>query len=205
MEQKIFSKFNFYDQLGYLMVGSIATIIFILDVRYFFNKLIPVFNLDTFLVWFVIIYFIGHFIQGLANLFNKIPLINFLIKEDKVNFSESEEEILNEAKKYFKIRKQNNNKIWNFCYTLTLAKDITGNIQSFNAYYSLYRGWLVIFLLQSFFLLYFSIFNYSRINLSLLVISILLSLVFYLRSKRFWQHLRNKVFETFVVVKTLNL
>jgi len=47
MDQKIFSKFNIYDQIGYL---------------------VPPFNFDTFLVWFIIAYFLGHLVQGISNL-----------------------------------------------------------------------------------------------------------------------------------------
>lgn len=117
------------------------------DACYFSSVIIPPFNLDTFLVWFIIAYFLGHLVQGISNLINSIKPLRFLIPEDKGSFNEMQIEILFQAKKYFGVQKQYNDRLWNLCYMLASAKDITGQVQAFNSYYSLYRGWFVIFTL----------------------------------------------------------
>jgi len=187
MEQKIFSRFNVYDQIGYLMVGAVALIILIFDGFYFFQVSIPSFNLNTFLVWFVIAYLLGHLIQGIANLIRDITtrkkkLLRFLIPEEKNDFNETQREILQQAKEYFRLYKQNESELWNLCYMFASAKDITGQVQSFNSYYSLYRGWLVIFVLESLFLLYFLIVKHNWQILLLFLGSIFLAFIFYRRS-----------------------
>lgn len=205
MENKIFSKFNLYDQIGYLMVGAIVLLLFTFNANYFFQAIIPLFSLNTFLVWFIVAYFLGHFIQGIANLINNIKLLRFLIPENKENFDEKQKEVLEKAKEYFGLQKQDENGLWNFCYMFASAKDITGQVQAFNSYYSLYRGWLIVFILESLFLLYFLISAYDWKTLWLFLISVFLAIIFYRRSKRFWNYTRNKVLETFIVVKKLNI
>lgn len=205
MENKIFSKFNLYDQLGYLMVGAIVLLLFVFNATYFFQATIPPFNLDTFLAWFVVAYFLGHLIQGIANFINSIKLLRFLILEDKENFDDKQKEVLGQAKDYFGLQKQDENRLWNFCYMFASAKDITGQVQVFNSYYSLYRGWLIVFILESLFLLYFLISAYDWKTLLLFLTSVFLAIIFYRRSKRFWNYTRDKVLETFVIVKKLNM
>lgn len=205
MENKIFSKFNLYDQIGYLMVGAVILLLIVFDAFYFFQATIPPFNLDTFLVWFVMAYFAGHLMQGIANLINSIKPLRFLIREDKENFDEKQKEVLQQVKEYFGLQKQDENKLWNFCYMFASAKDITGQVQAFNSYYSLYRGWLVAFILESLFLLFFLISAYDWKTLLLFLTSGFLAIIFYRRSRRFWNYTRNKVLETFIVVKKLNI
>lgn len=210
MENKIFSKFNIYDQIGYLMVGAIALIIFAFDAVYFFKASVPLFNLNTFLIWFVIAYFLGHLIQGIANLIGDIEIrkkkpLQFLIPEEKRHFDEAQREILQQARNYFKLQNTNESKLWNLCYMFATAKDITKQVQSFNSYYSLYRGWLVIFVLESLFLLYFLIVKHNWQMLFWFLGSIFLAFIFYRRSRRFWEYTKDKVLETFIIVKNLNL
>lgn len=205
MENKIFSKFNVYDQIGYLMVGAIALLLFIFNATYFFQTTIPQFSLDTFLVWFIIAYFLGHLIQGIANLINSIKVLRFFVPEDKENFDDKQKEVLEQAKEYFGLQKQDENRLWNFCYMFANAKDITGQVQAFNSYYSLYRGWLIVFILESLFLLYFLISAYDWKTLLLFLTSGFLAIIFYRRSRRFWNYTKNKVLETFIVVKKLNI
>lgn len=201
MDQKIFSKFNLYDQIGYLMVGSIAALIFVSDAKFFYGFRFSDLNINNFIIWFVIIYFLGHLIQALANIINKIPIVNFLIKEDKEKFSIDQKIILKNVKKFFKLKSQNNNLIWNVCYLYALSKDTTGQIQSFNAYYSMYRGWLIIFLLQSIFVLYILIKEFNIQNISLFLISTLIMWIFYIRSRRFWEYLTNKILRTYIIFR----
>lgn len=201
MEQKIFSKFNLYDQIGYLMVGSITVLIIVMDTKFFYGFGVPYLNINNFIIWFIIVYFLGHLIQALSNLINKIPLLNFLIRENKKEFNKDQREILKEAKGFFKLKSQNNNMIWNVCYLYALSKDTTGQIQAFNAYYSMYRGWLVIFTLETIFLLIQLINNLNLFNFSLLFGSTLASIIFYIRSKRFWNYLTDKVLQIYIITR----
>lgn len=205
MEQKVFSRFNVYDQIGYLMVGAVALLLLVFNASYFFQATIPPFSLDTFLAWFVVAYFAGHLIQGIANLINSIKPLRFLVREDKEDFDDKQKEVLQQAKEYFGLQKQDENRLWNICYMFASAKDITGQVQAFNSYYSLYRGWLIAFILESLFLLYFLISVHDWKTLLLFLISVFLSIIFYRRSRRFWNYTRNKVLETFIVVKKLNI
>lgn len=205
MEKQVFSKFNIYDQIGYLIVGAIAIFVFVFNANYFYNFQIPRFDLNNSILWLILAYFIGHLIQGVSNLIKKIPILKYIIYEDKTNFTESQEEIIKSALDFFSLKKQDKSKIWNLCYMLTTAKDITGQIQAFNSYYSLYRGWTTIFSIASIFLLYQLILFFNIYILLLFLFSIFLIIIFYNRSKRFWMYLKDKVLYTFVIIKKLKL
>lgn len=195
MENKIFSRFNLYDQIGYLLVGGIALLVVISDFYLLGNKVvIPQIkiNVSNFIIWVLIAYFVGHIFQAVANIF---------IQEKRIDFSESEKEILNQVKNYFKIEKQSFNELYSVCYMFSLAKDITGQVQSFNAYYSLYRGWFMIFVFQSVFLLFFMTINWFNLwYLILFITSILIMILFFKRMKRFYQYARSKTLQTFFIL-----
>ncbi len=195
MNQQIFSKFNVYDQIGYLLVGSIGLLVIYLD-AVLLSYEIPKFDLKTAIIWLIVAYFLGHVIQAVANVF---------IKEKKEDFNEQEREILKTAEEFFGIKVLSEGEIWNLCYMTALAKDITGQINSFNAYYSLYRGWLMIFTIESAFLLVCVILSFSLPTMIWLIVSSLLVVLFYRRSKRFYNYLRAKVLQTFLIIKTLKL
>ena len=191
--------------MGYLMVGAIFLFVIVFNTTYIYQSRVPAFNLNTFLAWFITAFFLGHLVQGIANLISDIPLLRLLIRESKNGFNEQQKDILQQVESYFGLEKQNENKLWNICNTFVTAKDITGQIQAFNAYYSLYRGWLVVFLMQSAFLLYHLFSAYKSIVLLSFIVSVFLSFIFYRRSKRFWKYMTNKVIETFIVIKTSKL
>jgi len=193
MNQQIFSKFNVYDQIGYLLVGAIGLLVLYLD-TVLLNYKFPKFDLTTAIIWLIVAYFLGHVIQAVANVF---------IKEKKEDFNEQEKEILKTAKEFFGIKDLSEGEIWNLCYMIALAKDITGQINSFNAYYSLYRGWLMIFTIESAFLLVSVILCFNLPTMIWLIVSSLLVVLFYRRSKRFYNYLRAKVLQTFLIIKTL--
>jgi len=206
MDQKIFSKFNVYDQVGYLMVGAVFLLIVVFNAYYFFQVSVPPFTIDTFFAWFIVAYFLGHLIQGLSNLITDTEKLRFLIPEAKSEFNEREKAILQQAKEYFDLEEQDDNRLWNFCYVLASAKDITGQVQAFNSYYSLYRGWFIIFGLESLFLLFsfpFKVYDFDI--LILFMLSLFLTYLFRRRFIRFWKYTRNKVLETFVIIKTMNI
>ena len=195
MNQQIFSKFNVYDQIGYLLVGSIGLLIIYLD-TILLNYKFPKFDLETVIIWLIVAYFLGHIIQAVANV---------IIREKKEDFNEQEKRILDIAEEFFGIKDLSDGEIWNLCYMTALAKDITGQITSFNAYYSLYRGWLMVFTIESVFLLVYVILFFSLPTIIWLMVSFLLVVLFYRRSKRFYDYLRAKVLQTFIIIKTLKL
>lgn len=195
MNKQIFSKFNVYDQIGYLTVGSIGLLVMYLD-TVLLNYKFPKFDLRISIIWFIAAYFLGHIIQSVANV---------IIREKKEDFNKQEKRILDIAEEIFGIKELSDGEIWNLCYMTTLAKDVTGQISSFNAYYSLYRGWLIIFIIESVFLLIYLILFFSLTGIACLVVSFLLVVLFYRRSKRFYRYLRVKVLQTFLIIKTLEL
>lgn len=195
MKKQLFSKFNVYDQIGYLLVGSIGLLVMYLD-TVLLNYEFPKFDLENAIIWLIVAYFLGHIIQAVANV---------IIKEKKEDFNEQEKRILDIAEEFFWIKELSDREIWDLCYMTTLAKDITGQISSFNAYYSLYRGWLMIFTIESVFLLVYVILFFSLPTIIWLMVSFLLAVLFYRRSKRFYKYLRAKVLQTFLIIKTLKL
>lgn len=195
MNQQIFSKFNVYDQIGYLMVGSIGLLVIYLD-TILLNYKFPKFDLKTAIIWFIVAYFLGHIIQAIANV---------IIREKKEDFNKQEKRILDIAEEFFGIKDLSDGEIWNLCYMTALAKDITGQITSFNAYYSLYRGWLMVFTIETVFLIVYVILFFSLPTIIWLMVSFLLVVLFYRRSKRFYNYLRAKVLQTFLIIKTLKL
>ena len=195
MNQQIFSKLNVYDQIGYLMVGSIGLLVIYLD-TILLNYKFPKFDLKTTIIWFIVAYFLGHIIQAITNV---------IIREKKEDFNKQEKRILDIAEEFFGIKDLSDGEIWNLCYMTALAKDITGQITSFNAYYSLYRGWLMIFTIETMFLIVYVILFFSLPTTIWLIVSFLLVVLFYRRSKRFYNYLRAKVLQTFLIIKTLKL
>ena len=190
MENKIFSKFSFYDQLGYILVGSITLLITFFDV-WILKYQVPKMSGVDLVVLVIIAYFLGHLIQSLANL---------VIKEKRDDFSEQEKKILNIARENFNLKEKSDNEVYRFVNMISLAKDFSGQVEAFNAYYSLYRGWLIVFVAQSIFLLYYFIFIGNFGSLILLLISIIVSILFYLRLKRFYRYSREKTLHTFLII-----
>ena len=87
------------------MVGTIGSLLLVFDLTFFYKREIPTFNLNTILIWIIVVYFTGHLIHGFSNLISNLPILRFLIKENKTDFSNQEKEALKEAEKYFWIRK----------------------------------------------------------------------------------------------------
>lgn len=201
MNQQVFSKFSQYDLFGYLMVGSIAILIYLFDSSLFFHQPIPAFNLDNIIIWFIATYFTGNVVQGLVSVLSKVPCVKNLVSEDKENFKLEHKNVLAEAKKYFKIKSKSYSYTWNVCYQFVLLKDSTGQIQPFSSYYSLYRGWMIIFIAQSFFMLFMFFTDKTYLNFGLLIISFSLCLIFLVRAKRFWNYLTVKVLQAFTILK----
>jgi len=197
MDSSIFSKFNLYDQFGYLMVGAVATILFVINALYFYQVAIPGLTVENVLLWLVVTYFVGHMIQGVSNLLTDLPLVGRFFREPKHVFTELEKESLDEVRHFFSVDKADDNKTWNLCYMYASAKDLTGQVQAFNAYYSLYRGWSVIFLFESIFLLFLVWRAPHMENWIFVLLSIFVVIVFYRRKIRFWNYLRSKTFDTF--------
>lgn len=198
MDNFIFSKFNIYDQIGYLMVGSVGLLVLAFSFYLFgVTYMMPSFDLNNSLLWFIIAYLFGHVLQAIANIF---------IKENKVSFSDSEKEILERAKAYFNVVKQSWGEVYSLCYMSSSAKDITGQVQSFNAYYSLYRGWMMVFGLNSVSMLILNINHWFSLGyFSFFVLSIILTWLFYNRSKRFYSYSRAKTLQTFLINTTNKL
>ena len=174
------------------MVGSISLIVMYLD-SLFYDFEFPKFDLNSSIIWLIVAYFLGHIIQSTANI---------IIKEKKEEFNEKEKKILEIAKEFFEIKNLSEGEVWELCYMIAFAKDITGQISTFNAYYSLYRGWFVIFALESLFLLALNIskwFNFGHLILFLL--SCFLTILFFKRKKRFYGYLKIKVLQTFILLR----
>ena len=100
MNKQIFSKFNVYDQVGYLLVGSIGLLVMYLD-TVLLNYEFPKFDLKTAIIWLVVVYFLGHIIQAVANV---------IIREKKEDFNKQEKRILDIAEEFFGIKELSDEK-----------------------------------------------------------------------------------------------
>lgn len=192
MENRIFSRFDVYDQFGYLFVGGIALVVVALGL-FLLEKLryVEALSDQSFLVWLVVAYFLGHVMQAVANIF---------IRENKTDFSDSEKETLEEARKYFEEEEKPLEEIYSLCYMVSLARDATGHVKAFKACYGLYRGWTVVFALNSLFMLCAVFRDWpSPTCASILVVSVLTTVLLYNRSKRFYGYSRRKTLHTFVI------
>ena len=74
MQNQILSKFNVYDQVGYLMVGSISLIVLYLD-SLFLNIRYPKFDLNSSIIWLIVTYFLGHILKEFYNKFKDIGVL----------------------------------------------------------------------------------------------------------------------------------
>ena len=193
LQNKFFPKLNIYDQFGYLLVGGVSFLVLIFNL-YLLAKLdlVPVFNTQTLIAWILAAYCLGHLLQAFAN---------FFIKEKKSQFTESEKEILKRVNNHFKLKNQSSSQLFTICYMLASAKDITGHVKSFNAYYGLYRGWSIIFFLNAPFFLFLVVEHYfNYLYLIFFFSSVLLGLLFLQRSQRFYKYLRTKTLQTFLLL-----
>lgn len=192
---RLMPKLNIYDQLAYLLVGGTAISVFELLIFSLTGEFVGG-QLSQWL-WVGISYFVGHIIQSLANL---------LISENKENFTESEKEILSLARKNLKLNKLNDREIYQICYMLSLAKDIAGQVSLFNAYYSLYRGWLVISFLTAVSAIMLLVISYTNHWFWLAAVTgSILTAIFFQRKNRFFQYSRSKTLHTFLIItKKLN-
>ena len=203
MDHKLFPRTSLFDQISFLMVGAIATIITVLDVAYMFTMPLPVIDLGSALAWLAIAYFAGHLIQILSNAIRDIPLIPLLDWEATPSYLPHEKKLFEEARVYFKQNDQEHKAdyLWNICYMFAIGKDATGQVETFSAYYNLYRGWFTTLLLEAILLGYLSVVAYTPTVLAFFLLSLLGSFLFYRRAKRFWQYLNDKVFGIFTIIK----
>ena len=197
MDNKIFSKFNLYDQFAYLLVGSVGLgyiAVFVGLADYSFK--IPALEISNSILWLISAYYYGHIIQAIANI---------IIREDKSNFSDSEKEVLDDAKVFFESKNTDYNFLFQLCYQKVLKGDNSLSILTFVANYGLYRGWFVVNILQTLlflFLLVSSWFSF-KILIVLLLFS-LLSFLFYKRKNRFFTYLRTKVIQNTQIIISEN-
>jgi len=192
----ISSKFSLYDQVGYLLVGSVLLLLVALDLMVLGrNDLIPEFALQNALVWIIIAYLVGHIVQAVANI---------VVREDKDNYSEADRKVLDHVKDYFAHTEWTDREAFQHCYIWSCGRDIAGQVTAFSAYYSLYRGWFVLFFAETLFLL-FGLLKYGFSWTALLIVlgSGGITVLMYYRRKIYWDYVTTKTLQTFVVVRRL--
>lgn len=153
----------------------------------------PALTAANLVIWFLVAYFLGHVTQAIANL---------VVREKKGEFSDKEKEILVTGREYFGV-KASDADTWQLCYMLASAKDVTGQVQTFNAFYSLYRGWAIVFGIETIFLAVLAIIVFSVAKLGMVLSSLTLTLLFASRQKRFSEYFKNKVLQKFLLVRKL--
>lgn len=198
MDNKTFSKFNLYDQSAYILVGSVGLgyiAIFITFANY--PVKIPDIQISNSILWLIAAYYYGHIIQAIANIF---------IKEDKSsNFTDSEKKVLDDAKNFFKSNDASYNSLFQLCYQKVLKGDNSLNILPFAANYGLYRGWLVVNILQL--ILFIFLLVTTRFSSKILIVLLFFSLIsflFYRRKNRFFKYLIAKVIQNTQIIISEN-
>jgi|GEM_PF-2515718 len=191
------NKISLYDQLGYIAVGGLGYGLLLYDLNYI-NISHIIYASNSFIIA-IVVYFIGHTAQAIANQF---------FKENKTEYSENKKKILLSIKSHFQIPEFSDGEAFGVCYLWAIGNDKTGHISIFNANYGLYRGWTIVLFIQS---LVFSLllvleaihclFNVENL-IGLLVCSIL-SILTFKRSKRFYKYIGEKVFQTFIIYKNI--
>ncbi|PLX27142.1 hypothetical protein C0583_04550 [Candidatus Parcubacteria bacterium] len=198
-----FSKFNLYDQIGYLVVGAYAILVVYLNVVYILSISLP-FDISVLIVYFIISYILGHVIQGSVNLAGKIPILKFFFKENKKDFNSYEKAVLKKARSLIiddEIQEHcDESKVWSICNLFVLLRDTTGQIQVFNSNYGLYRGLYFTSFVQVVFMLLVLFWQFSQNNFLLTLFFIFLLFVFLNRANRFWGYLRVKTLDLFLVL-----
>lgn len=195
------SKFSFYDQLAYLLVGAVGVITAIVDAKYIFLLNPPSFDAGNFLLWLILTYFIGHIIQSIPFVLDKLKYVKSVVSDSKNEFNDYEKEVLKKVRAFFNSNTESFDKIWHIAYLYCLGNDKTGQISLFNSYYGLYRGWFIVSLFEFLFLLVLSIIGKSSVFTTFgLFVSGIIALLFYFRKKRFWNYMRTKVVDLFTII-----
>ena len=206
MNNKIFSNFNLYDQLGYILVGFYQFVLFCGFYTSIQKKsiieFIQLMSFENIFGVLLLSYFVGHIIQAIANV---------LIKEKKDEKNDSFSYIFEKAKKYFNLEDNVSPRyVFQYCYLYALSNDFSGHVKLFNGMYSLYRGLFCVSIINMSFhtitLMIQLIFKYSITSLSIigtLTIIMLLfffSWLFYNRKGRFYKYMSEKTLITFDIL-----
>lgn len=199
---KIISKFNVYDQMGYILVG-LYQIIFSYSLFLFFqgkdfSNVAGFFDIKNSILVIFSSYFIGHVIQAVTNI---------LVKEKKNEKNNDLDYIFENAREFFVLPKKIKTKdIFQYCYLVSLSNDFSGHVSLFNSMYSLYRGLFVSSAIHFFSYLTVAvlalIFGYVLPIWIYLVIlfSLIVTLLFYNRKERFFKYFGEKVLISFDIL-----
>lgn len=193
-------KFSAFDQIGYLLVGSIALLVILIDYYLVTNNLTSsgVDSAMAIVIFIVLSYCIGHIIQACAH---------FLLRKPQILFNNDEKDLLLNARTLFKRDKFNDYQIYRLIFLYSQCNDTTGQVNAFNSYLTLYRGWSTVFIFEALFMLMYiiSIFAFSLPNLIIILISIILSFILYNRYRIFSRYLKEKVFNTYIISQSAKL
>ncbi|GAB3897396.1 hypothetical protein GCM10028803_15850 [Larkinella knui] len=189
------NKISIYDQLSYIVVGGLFYSFFDYDLSFFGLDLKRITE-NAFGIA-VAVYFLGHVAQAVANQF---------IRENKDSYTQRECDILNEIKQNFGIKDYSDKEAFGICYMWALANDKTAHVETMNARYGLYRGWFVVLFLQSVFYLCLILKDaiHKQYDVRFLVglaFTVPIGFLMKKRSKRFYQNIADKTFQTFIVFK----
>lgn len=184
--QELFTKLNIYEQLGYFVVGGTA----LFCLKFLLPSFVIISELNT-LVLALIVYLMGHTIQAVANI---------VVKENKEDFSENEKKVLEECRSFFGIKAADLKEVYQVCYMYSLANDSTGHVELFNAYYSLYRGWFVVFSGATLITMWQLIISPNPLLLMTMSLSLGLAILFNNRRHRFFSYARSKTLQNFLLV-----
>ena len=205
---QIFSRFTVYGQFAYFFVGITALLVIALDLfllGILNSNLISreVRDVSTFLLILLLLlipaYFIGHVIQSISTykIAGCSSIYDYFFKNYEAKFNEYDRSVLRKAQTFFNVNNaacecdgKTFEEIYYLIYMFSLSKDKTGHVWDYHALCALYRGWLIIFSFNSLVVAFFicdSLFTEEYVKTSWIVISLILSIIL---SILFWDKLK---------------
>lgn len=190
----IIKNISLYDQLGFIVVGSLFYVFLGYDLEYLGLDLE---NLTKNAFGMAIaVYFLGHVAQAASSKM-------FTPKKD---FSPSQKSILNDVRSHFDIPSYSDQEAFQVCYLWACGADKAGHIAEMNAKFGLYRGWGFVLTLQSVFYIYALIHDIvvDQLNQAFIIglpFTVLLVVLMVRRAHKFYFISGAKTLQTFVVSK----
>ncbi len=224
------SKFSLYDLVGYI-IPSIFLYFLLYEIAFYYLDITFSFSIATIgesLYYVLTLYLIGHFIQSLGKIIEKIPFLSLgeypseiiLREKDEYYTKQFKEKILTSLSTRFNLSFEDPETIenvkkeaFNLSYSLIVQNNINKHAQLFNALFSFYRGLLTAGLIGilanlmtafGFIILYkfeTNLFSTNIFLLNLGTIGVLLLLHFLLKSRlmSFSYRFADSVYRSFYV------
>jgi hypothetical protein len=180
------TKLSMYEQIGYIMTGTLAVLLALLDYQLATHaNSLPQISISEALILVVLAYWAGHIAQVLANL---------LVPYPKREFTPQDKRILKRIRSHIDLD-CTDEETMGYAMMFGYQNDVTGQIASFNANYGVYRGAAIIFVIEAVALAATGFTSGPQWLAWGAVGSATASWLFLRRSKRFYKYIGNKTLQ----------